>query len=154
MKKALLCALLALLLPFAAPKPMQELTFGGFTVMLPEEYAYNAQFGVYASETTQVRFYNKEVPDLSSEADHLKFDSSFATLVYSDPNPQLIQTSPFIAFMVKDIGASHCVVLILSQGSDFLHIEIFPNRVTSVAGADFERVARQILANTVYSDTP
>ena len=129
------------------------MTFGGFTAMLPEEYAC-IQFGVYASETTWIQFFDKEVPELSSEADHLKFDSSFASVFYSDPEPLLIQTSPFIAFMVKDVGARHGVVLILSQGSDFLLIEILPNYVTSVAGADFERVARQILANTVYSATP
>ena len=141
------------LAPPTVAEPMQELTFDGFTVMLPEEYAYNNQFGVYESQSTWIHFFDISPFGFNSE-NGLDDYYIFAELFYDNSDPQLIQTSSFIALMLKDTWSEHGVTLILGQGTDALLIDIYSNRLTPGAEADFERIARQILANTVYSATP
>lgn len=144
-----LFALFALLLPSAIPACAEDMTFSGFTLALPEEYASVPNSDSYASDDLYLTFYQLAFDDWST-AEQLDYLYSYAEDFRPQAEMVLIQTTPFVALIFKNIDENGTGFLFLTQPTDLLAILMTPTS-SAVTQSTVERAARSLVRNAAIA---
>lgn len=149
----LLAALLVLTLACAVSACAQELTFGSFTLTLPEDAVPDAEDTVdddpwYVTKDTYLSFTYRLYEESTIE-EIIDFDYDYAAQVNPEYETELVRATPYVVFMMSDDEGF--IIVYVNYGAEDLSIYAFPDYYATPADA---RRTVAALLDTIVFDGP
>ena len=146
----LLAMLLALTFAFAAHASALELTYGSFTLTLPDDAELDPDDDSWYTLDNAYVSFSYTLYDESTIEETIDFDYDYAHEYHPDCETTLVRATPYVAFMMTDYDEQFIIVFV-NYGAEDLSIYVFPGYLQSLSAA--RRVTTDLL-NSIVFDAP